>query len=351
MPFQGLPFIVVGTYSAGTPIAPGDLFQLYTGSNLKEATVFTVKGITPSAGWSAWNVFFSPSPIAQPTNSDTATSVAAPKNLRALGAIGHVSNLTYSSTCPGGPDSMSCLLRLPPNYRTDALDPGRVVQIWRGGSCVWEGKLNEPSSATEGWTVTAHGAGTYGADFTNYYLNWSADEPVNRAIARGLRWVNPGIGAPSGIYLSQVQDSGSQSITAFLNLITGGGALLWQVTPGITSSPPAKPWILRVFPLPADSNGMPTADPTRIIVSHSPVPRTLAADITNIALRYQATADTASTATTGAVAATYATVYADNNASASRHGRMEYYLDLSSAGVITAAAARQIGQNLSLIHI
>ena len=81
---------------------------------------------------------------------------------RWLGAIGHVANLQYSYTAPGGADQMSCTLQIPPSQRTDCMDPGRIVKIYRGGGCVWDGKLNEPVPAVDGWAISAHGSGTFG---------------------------------------------------------------------------------------------------------------------------------------------------------------------------------------------
>ena len=346
VPFTGLTYVVGGIFSAGTPITVGDQFQLYTTGVLKESTIFTVAGVTPSVGFSAWNVFFTPAPQVLPTVSDTFSSLTDPKNPRWLGALGHVSGLAYSYTMPGGPDQMSCLLRLPPNYRTDALNPGRVVQIWRGASCVWEGKLNEPSPDVEGWTVTAHGAGTYGGDFMAAYSTWNADDPIEQAITRGLRWIDNGIGTPSGIYLGQQQDSGSLTIASFLDLLCTGGALLWTVTRGIASAPPAGAWQLSVIPFPTDANGNPTSPVDRIIVSSSPAPRTVAADINNVVVRFQATPDIAATSTKAAKAATYSTAIVGNTASISQHGPMEYYLDLSSAGVMTPTAAEAVAANV-----
>jgi hypothetical protein len=345
--FAGDTFIVMGSLSAGSLIAPGDKFQLYTGTSLKETTVFTVAGITPSTGYSSWNIFFTPAPQVLPTTSDTGTSLTAPKYPRWLGAIGHVSGVNYSFSCPGGPDQFTCLFQIPPDYRTDAMNPGRRVQVWRGASCVWEGKMDEPTPAQAGWTLTAHGIGApEGEDFTAFWTTWNADNPVNRAISRGLRWNNPGIGTPSGIYLGQVQDPASMSVTAFLNLLCTGGGLLWQVNPGIASTLPAAPWVLSVFEFPIQSNGNPTAPPSRILVSSAPVPRTVVADINTILLRYQATADIAATTTKAAVAATYGTIAARNVESITAHGPMEYFLDLSSAGVMSSAAAVAIGNNV-----
>jgi hypothetical protein len=343
-PYAGFSYIILAQNQAASVI-PGDDFQLWTGSTLKEPTLFTVQAVSaPFAGYS--NAYFTPAPLAQPTSSDTAVNIPSPTSPKWLGSIGHVSALKYSFTCPGGPDHMSCLLRLPPDYRTDALDPGRVVQVFRGANCVWEGKLDEPQPATEGWMVGAHGAGTYGADFTAIWSTWNADDPVNQAIGRGLRWANPGIGTPLGIYLSQQVDSGAQTVTAFLNLLCSGGALTWMVIPPGVSSIPALPWQLAVFGLPADVYGTPQYPPGRLLISHTPVPRTITADINTLILRYQKTADVQATSTAQAKPATYATVTVTQAASVRRHGPMEYYADLSSAGVITAAQAAAIGNNI-----
>ncbi len=349
--FGGYDFFVAPSNSTLLPVsfaATGDQFQLYTsGGSLKEPTVFTVIGVLPVTGTSNWYAFFTPPPVASPASTDNAKSLPAPKVPRWLGSIGHVTNLTRSYACPGGPESLSLLLRMPPEFRTDALNPGRVVQVWRGASCVWEGKLNEPTPSADGWEVTAHGAGTYGEDFAAIYATWNADDAINRAITqRGLRWVNPGIGKPPGIYLSQVQDSGSQTITAHLNLLITGGGLLWMVFPGTASSPPADPWILRVFPFSQDFNGNPTRPVDRILVSSTPVARTIAADVNVIFLRYQATADTPATKTRKAIVASFAITQVVNGNSVNAHGPMEFYLDISSAGVMTVAKAQAIGQNI-----
>lgn len=319
----GNPFVQVQTY--GDPGTSGSIY---------------------SAGIGNWFTFFNPAPQAVPVSGDTAVALPAPKSPRWLGTIGHVSGLVRGYTCPGGPESMSLLLRLPADYRTDALNPGRVVQVWRGGSCIWEGKLDEPSPGPDGWTVTAHGAGQYGADFAALYTTWNADDAVNQAISRGMRWANPGIGTPAGIWLGQQQDSGSQTVTAHMNLLVTGGGLLWQVTQGGASSVPASPWVLQVKPFTSDFNGNPLVKPDRILICSSPVSRTVHTDINTLIIRYQATADTPATGTAAAVAATFATVTVVNQASVSKHGPMEYYLDVSSAGVLTPSAVQTIGTNI-----
>ena len=343
-PYAGLVYITVTTAQAAS-IVPGDVFQLRTGTTLKEPTLFTVQAMSPPTG-TLVSAFIQPAPQLLPTSADTAANLPRPTSPRWLGALGHVSLVKYSFAIPGGPDQMSCLLRLPPDYRTDALNPGRVVQVWRGANCVWEGKLNEPQPSTDGWQLTAHGAGTYGEDFTATWTTWNADNPVNAAISRGLRWSNPGIGTPAGIYLSQQVDSGAQTVTSFLNLLCNGGALTWLVVPAGAGGLPAGPWQLAVIGLPNDVYGTPQLPPGRIVVSHSPVARTVNADINTLVIRYQKTADIPATPTKAEVPATYATVTVTQQASVTMHGPMEYYLDLSSAGVLTVSQVQQIGTNI-----
>ena len=454
-------------FTSGTPgIAPvpqaGDSFQLWHGGTLKEPTVFTVSGVIPN-GTVNWYTFFLPNPQVPPAAGDSVISLPRPKNPRWLGTLGHVSGLVRSYACPGGPDTMTLLLRLPADYRTDAINPGRVMQVWRGASCVWEGKLDEPSPGPDGWTVTAHGAGQYGTDFAATYNTWGADQPVDQARARGMRWANPGIGNPSvvnclsgtyshsswvfngtdqlyttvvgatwtctftgsmfqwwattnsdhgiatisvdggppvsvdgyspslvdpaliyssgalgggthtvvitntgtndasssgtyvavnylavnpGIWIAQQQDSGAETITAHLNLLITGGGMLWQVTRGNASTLPAGPWTLQVKPFPTDSNGNPLVSPDRLLICNSPVPRTIAADVNALVLRYQVTADIPATSTLEAIPATFLNAYQTNQASVAKHGVMEYYLDLSSAGVMSGTQALAIGQNI-----
>lgn len=345
-PYAGYAYFTAGAQTSPAPAAAGDVFQLWSSGVLKEPTLFTVRGVQQNHIGGNWFIFFAPAPQSSPVNGNTAISIPRPKNPKWLGSLGHVNGLSRTYSCPGGPDQLTLQFMVPPDYRTDALDPGRVVQVWRGASCVWDGILDEPQPSADGWTVTAHGAGNYGTDFAALYTTWGADDPVNQAIERGMRWVNPGIGVPPGIYTAQVQDSGSETITAHLTLLITGGGLLWQVSRGNASTLPASPWTLSVFPFTSDANGNPLVPPSRLLVCTTPVARTIAADINSIVLRYQNTADIAATGTKAAVAATFATTVINNFPSIAKHSRMEYYLDVSSAGVMTAAAAQAIGQNI-----
>src|ERR1700679_3220674 len=90
---------------------------------------------------------------------------------RWLGQIGHVEGLQYSWVCPGGCDQLTCNLMVEATIRTEAMNPGRIVQAFRGGGLIWEGILQEPQPTTSGWTITAVGAGNYGTNYVAYYPN------------------------------------------------------------------------------------------------------------------------------------------------------------------------------------
>jgi len=252
---------------------------------------------------------------------------------RWLGQIGHVNQLKYSWTLPGGPDQLSCTLMVPASTRTDAMNPGRIVQAYRGGVVIWEGILNEPVPTSSGWNISAVGAGNYGTNYVALYSStWPTGEPdqaVNQAITRGLRWVNPGIGTPSGIWLGQAVDSGAQTITDLLNLCCTLGGLTWQV-----DTTQAQGNVLSLFALPTAVN--------RLLLVRQPAARTLGGDINVIWIRYQTAADNT---TTGANA-TFAVTSASNAASVALHGTREAYMDLSDAGTLSAGAAQAVGSSV-----
>lgn len=205
------------------------------------------------------------------------------------------------------------------------------MRVFRGASVVWTGKLDEPQPSASGWQISSHGSGTFGADFAAVYSGtWDAtlpsntpDNAVNAAIGRGLAWVNPGIGSPSGMWVGQPVDSGAQQITDLLNLICTKGGLTWYVA----CTPAGN--VLSVFPLPTTV--------TNLLVSNTPVSRTLGGDINTIFLRYQSTKDAA------ANPATFNTTSVSDANSVAKHGPIETYADLSSAQVLTAGAAQAAG--------
>jgi hypothetical protein len=384
-----------------TTFAAPDLFNVYTltqtremGNNggkpiytIKNSQVCVVVAVQQSSS-NQWYVYFSP-PLdntAINTTTDGIITVPRPFNPRYLGQIGHVSGINYTYTIPGGPNQLTCILQTEPNYRTDAINPGRVITAHRGGSCIWEGQLTEPVPAANGWTLSANGCGTYGTNFAAWYQShlgptknsngWTPDAPLDLAIARGLRWSNRGIGKPAGIFTGPLQNPGSMTITDFMNLLVTGGSLLWELTqPTSASTWPPGPWEVTVYQLPTDESGNPLVSgpktqtqtqllvggkwkrtdmltssgrrsPDLLLVNTSPVARTIVADYNTIILYYQVTADTTATSTKKAVSATYSTTFVDAPGSVAAHGRMEYYLDISNAGPMTTAAAQAIGINV-----
>jgi hypothetical protein len=279
-------------------------------------------------------------PLALPGSSQVAVAPPGSSNWQWLGTLGQVTALTYSYVCPGGADKMTCTILVPASYRTQLFNPGWQVKITRGGHQVWDGKLDEPQPSASGWTLTAVGNGNRGTDYTAYYTgtpwpNGQPDEIVNRAIARGLPWVNPGLNASpyfSQMWFGQQVDPGAQTVTALLNLITSRGALTWYV-----NSQPGGLYTgddLNVFPLPTV--------PNRLLVCTTPVARTLGSDVNTIFIRFMSQSDNTSTNT----AATYSTVTAVNSQSVAAHGPLEAFFDLSDAGQLTSTAALTVGNSV-----
>lgn len=249
----------------------------------------------------------------------------------ALDMIGHVSPARYSFTTPGGCDQLSCILYHPARRRSEALNGGRTVLAYRGGSVAWAGVLDEPSPSDAGWQITAHGMGGIGADYrarwTGSWAGTVADTCVNNAISDGLPWVNPGIGSPSGLWLGQAVDSAAQDITELLNLITSKGGLTWSVVTG-----PDGINVLSVYALPTVAN--------RLLVVNAPVAQSVAAGPDKIYIRYQATADA------GKKPATYGLTSVAQQQVIDAQGMRQDWMDLSSAGVTTAVAAQGVGNSV-----
>jgi len=254
-------------------------------------------------------------------------------DVRWLEQIGHVSARKHSFSRPGGADTFSCNLLVPPDFRMSATDPGRIIQEVRGGSIVWDGILDEPTPSEDGWSITAQGNGNSGDDYRALFTSWPSSQPdntINTAITNGLRWVNPGVGSPSGIYLSQPPDTGSSDITDILNLVTSMGGLTWYVSTTDYGN------LLKVSSL--------STTPDRLLIVNNPVPRTLGGDVNAIWIRYQVTADNT---TTGATATFSTTSVTDAN-SIALHGRKEIFIDVTSAGVMSAGTAQGIASKVLL---
>jgi len=283
-------------------------------------------------------------PLALPGSSQVAVAPPGSSAWQWLGTLGHVTALKYSYVCPGGCDKMSATIMTPATFRTQLFNPGWKVKITRGGHDVWHGKLDEPQPSAAGWTLTAVGAGNRGQDFLAYYavMPWPNSEPdeiLNRAIARGLPWVNPGFNnSPyaSQFWFGQQVDPGAQTVTAFLNLICTRGGLTWYVNSqpgGIYNGDD-----LSIFPLPTV--------PNRLLVVNTPVARTLGGDINYILIKYQVSADNTSTNQT----ASYGFVAAVNQQSIDAHGQLETSIDLSDAGVMSSAQAQAVGNYVLQIY-
>jgi hypothetical protein len=261
-------------------------------------------------------------PIWGPALSELVTYRPDYTDPRWLSAYGNVTAMKRAWKLPGGASTLSATLQVAATKRVPAIDPGRYVRCTRGGSVVWEGQIDEPAYDTGGgggWSITAHGNGTYGDQFRAWWTSWNANNPVDQAIGRGLKWVNPGIGG--AVDLSVTPDPGAQSITEHLNTITDKGALTWMID---------RWWRLRVFPLPATV--------TRILLAPNPVARS-AVYVNAMVIRYQASGDSNGNAT-------YATTSAWNSANAKKHGWNEQYLDISNAGVMSSGTAQGIGNNI-----
>jgi len=231
---------------------------------------------------------------------------------------------------------------VPSTYRDQMFNPGNLVRITRGGHQVWSGKLDEPISSAAGWNFTATGDGVRGSDFVAYYTStWPTSQPdqsINDAIGRGLPWVNPGVGSPTGIWLGQEVDPGAQFISDLLNLVCTRGGLTWFV-----NSQPGGPLgsSLSVFPLPTAVN--------RLLVCTQTIPRTLGGYINTLFIRYEASADVTNSAGTD-TPAVYSTTTVQNTQSVLVHGVIEDFVDLSSAGVLTSTQAQAVGNYVLSVY-
>lgn len=250
-------------------------------------------------------------------NANVWTQAVDGSDQRYLGQYGHVDGLLWSNQMPGGDLSMSCTLEADPRSQPRALDPGRRVMVGAGGSVQWEGTLLQPVPGESGWSVSADGSGTFGNNFRADFDagGYTAANILSRAQGRGLRWIT---GTVSGGMLSNPPDSASGNITDFMNAIASPASQTWRVTRQQAG--------LRVDLIP-----IPTTV-TRLLITNTPAVRTLAGYINMLYARVQTAADS------GNVKAAFQNATASNAASIAKHGRIEDYWDLSSAGVMTPTA-------------
>lgn len=246
---------------------------------------------------------------------------------RYLGHYGHVAGLKYSHSFPGGCKDASWLFQVPTTERIKAMNPGRLVKMFRGGQ-VWSGQLDEPSAASDetGYNMTAHGNGAFGTQFCDIWSTWNdIDDHLDQAISRGLSWRNNGLSGTSGLWLGDQMDAGSQMISDFLNNITIQGALAWSVD--------RYSGTITIDPLPTTV--------TRILISNTPVSRTIAEDINRVFIRYQSAADNSK----GAAPATHGLISEENTDDGDAHGWTETYYDISGNGTTTSGTAQQNARN------
>ena len=258
-----------------------------------------------------------------PTRAQIVTRRPDGSDARWAGRSGAVTGVRYSHVLPGGANQLSFTLQADPLERDASLAVGRQVQVYAGPRPVWDGQLDEPSPGDGGWQVTAHGAGTFGAQFDAYWSTgiWDAGRPdqlINDAIGRGLRWVNNGdlSPLPSGAWLGQPPANASMMIDALLSLVCSRGGLTWQVKTRSRGN------VLRVFPLPSGQ--------TRLLFATGPVTRALAGVVNAVALRYQSSGTPS-----------YGTTWATSDKLIATYGRTEQFIDLSGAGTDTGGVAAQ----------
>jgi hypothetical protein len=240
-----------------------------------------------------------------------------------LGKFGTVGGLSWSDSMPGGPLAMQCTLQ-PAGGLTQPqeLDPGRIIEVWRGGIAQFEGILSMPTpNDSGGWDLTAQGAGTYGDNYRDQAVTW-ADVNSHIAYAQALtpgplRWTK-GTLSNTGLYFVDQQENASQSVTEFLNLVTKPGYYTWHV---------GRRNLLTIFPVPSA--------PTRMLFSSSPQARALAGYVNALYAKYQVSADNADTG----AAAVNALALAKNDASIAKHGRIEQEWDITGAGTMSAGTA------------
>ncbi len=341
----------------------------------KNTTLKTVVGVRQAAA-NQWYVYYSvPDVTVYNTLVDGIVTWPTPSNPQWMGEIGHVTGLSYNWSKPGGPTSLQFTLTCPPTFRTTGMNIGRRLQAWRGGSCIWDGTLEEPTASPTGWTIVADGTGTEGENFAATYSTWTPDNVINDAIGRGLRWRNDGIGQPQGVFglnSSNAWDPGSQTVTDFLNLLCQTGSLYWSIEPSMSVQLPGEAWVLRIRPFPTDISGNPLSagtasaeqynvqdwgridlkanlkrlPPDLYILNSVPISRTTNGTYNTLVLKYQVTPDIPATSTKAEVPATYGLVVVDQPTAVAGQSRIEYFLDLTSAGVMTQAQVQVMGQAL-----
>jgi hypothetical protein len=239
-----------------------------------------------------------------------------------LGQIGPISGLSWADTMPGGPDTLACTVQVSPDLvQPQALDAGRIVEVWRGGIVQYEGVLDQPTSANGFWQISAKGAGTYGDQYRDIWTTWTdINTSLTQATSRSpgpLRW-KLSTYSNTNLYLVDQQQSGTETITDRLNLATKPGYYSWHI---------GRRNLLSIFPVPTTV--------TRVLFASSPAARSLAGYYNALYVLYQSAADNTDTGTPAVNSLTAAT----NTASINKHGRDELLWDITGAGTLSGATA------------
>jgi hypothetical protein len=239
-----------------------------------------------------------------------------------LSELGRVTGIQYNCKLNGGSDQLSCVIAVPKDFRSNAIDPGRYVEVLVGTSVVWSGTLHEPTPTPDGagWTVAADGIGNWGVNFLslNTTIGASTATIVNAAIARGLKWINAGLGY-NGIPI----DTNAETIADVMNNAATFNNVYWTVD-SITSNV-------------AFVAELTTAN--MLITVNAPVGRTLAGYANSIYGYYQISADSTSSGSGTTTPATYGTVNVQSDVSQAKHGVLEAYVDLTGPGVMSSGTA------------
>ena len=199
-----------GSFSGEVVNSAPDLFnvsgmfpELYT---VKDPTLCTVVSTRQSAA-NSWYVYYSPynpSVTAIP-GRDGIVTVPELSHPKWLGEIGHVSQLDYTYSIPGGPDQFICSLWSSRTTAPKRSTPAGSSPATEGRRASGKGSSSNRSRAPPAGSSRPTAVGNYGTNFGAWWQNNAAtprpptagplDGPIDFAIARGLRWANYGLAA------------------------------------------------------------------------------------------------------------------------------------------------------------
>jgi hypothetical protein len=191
-----------------------------------------------------------------------------------LSQLGQVSALRYSSSYPGGPKALSCLLAVEALFTHRAFAPGRDCGVTVGGEDVWKGTLNaSPPGDDGGRQISADGDAVTTARFvalglgTHNALN--ANEVIDAAAVSGRhsRFTRDAtLPVPDGVQAKDAAFMMDEALTQNAN----ASAKRWRVDPDR---------VIRYYPT------VGTGDVVRLHARHDPG-RTLDGQVTRLDAAY-----------------------------------------------------------------